>query len=169
MSGHLGIKKTQDRITAHFFWKGAHQDIQRYCKSCDICQRAVYKGKIPQAPMGKMPIIDEPFKKIAIDLIGPIHPTSEDGYRYILTVVDFATRYPEAIPLKRVHAEDVAQALFSIFCRLGIPKEILTDQGTQFTAIYMEEILNFLRVNHLMTTAYHPQCNGMVEALNDVL
>ena len=68
MSGHLGIKKTQDKITAHFFWKGAHQDIQRYCKSCDICQRAVYEGKIPQAPMGKMPIKNEPFKKIGPDI-----------------------------------------------------------------------------------------------------
>ena len=47
-----------------------------------------------------MPLIDKPFKRVAIDLVGPISPTSEEGHRYIMTLVDFATRYPEAVPLK---------------------------------------------------------------------
>ena len=107
-------------------------DIKRYCKSCDICQRTIQKGKIPRAPLRSMPIIGTPFKRIALDLIGPITPETHEGHRYILTVVDYATRYPEAVALKEKTTESVAEALLSIFSRMGIPEEILTDQGRQF-------------------------------------
>ena len=49
-----------------------------------------------------MPLIDTPFSKVAIDLIGPIHPITDEGHRFILTLVDYATRYPEAVALNCV-------------------------------------------------------------------
>ena len=52
-----------------------------------------------------MPLIETPFTRVATDLIGPIHPPSERGHRFILTLVDFASRYPEALPLKRIDTE----------------------------------------------------------------
>ena len=58
-----------------------------------------------------------------------VNPKSSSGFRYILTLVDYATRYPEAVPLRNCIAKDVANALVSIFSRLGVPEEILTDQG----------------------------------------
>ena len=67
-----------------------------------------------------------PFKRTAVDLIGPIDPPSEAGHRYILTLVDYATRYLEAVPLKRIGAETVAEALVDIYSRLGIPEEVLS-------------------------------------------
>lgn len=54
------------------------------------------------------------------------------GNRYILTMVDYATRYPEATALKSVEAETVAESLITMFTRVGIPEEILSDQGSQF-------------------------------------
>ena len=169
MAGHLGIAKTSDRIKANFFWPGMTEDVRRYCKSCDVCQRTIHKGSLAPAPLGKMPLIDVPFKRVAIDLIGPINPKSSSGFRYILTLVDYATRYPEAVPLKNCTAKDVANALVSIFSRLGVPEEILTDQGRQFTSQYMKEVMNLLEINHLMTTPYHPMCNGLVESFNITL
>jgi Integrase zinc binding domain len=62
MSGHQGIKKTYDRVYAHFYWSGIHADVDRYCKSCDICQRTVPKGRVAKVPLGKMPIIN-PLKR----------------------------------------------------------------------------------------------------------
>ena len=67
-------------------------------------------------------IIDKPFKRVGIHLDGPIDPPSEDGHRYILTLVDFATRYPEAVPLKNIlniDTETVAEALVHILSRLS--------------------------------------------------
>jgi hypothetical protein len=71
----------------------------------------VPKGKVPVAPLGKLPLIKIPFWRIAMDLVGPIHPPSDRGNRYILTIVDYATRYPEAIPLANINTECVAEAL----------------------------------------------------------
>ena len=93
------------------------------------------KGSVPIVPLEKMPLIDKPFKRVAIDLVGPISPPSEDGHRYILTLVDFATRYPEAVPLKNIETETVAEALVDIFSRLGVPEEISSDLGTQFVSV----------------------------------
>ena len=92
MSGHFAFKRTYQRLAHHFYGRGMVSDIKRYCNSCDICQRTVEKGKVSKAPLGSMPIIDTPFKRIAIDLIGPIKPASNKGHRYILTIIDYATR-----------------------------------------------------------------------------
>ena len=67
---------------------------------CDACHRCVAKGRTTKVPLGKMPVIDIPFQRVAIDLIGPIIPASDRGHRLVLTLVDYATRYPEAVALK---------------------------------------------------------------------
>jgi len=118
MSGHQGVKKTYERTVAHFFWPGIHGDVERYCRSCDVCQRTVAKGRVTKVPLGKMPLMDSPFKRVAVDLIGPISPVTERGNRYILTMVDYATRYPEATALKSIEAETVAEALVTMFSRV---------------------------------------------------
>ena len=80
-----------------------------------------------------MPLIDTPFKRVEVDIIGPIaRGKSEAGHRYILTLVDYATRHPEAVPLKKITTEAVTEALLDIYSRVGILEEVLTDQGTQF-------------------------------------
>ena len=56
------------------------------------------RGQVPKVPLQQMPLVDSPFKRVAVDLVGSIHPPTEDGHRYILTLVDYATRYPEAVP-----------------------------------------------------------------------
>ena len=140
MGGHMGIKKTVDKIQSAFYWPGIQGDMTRYCKSCDVCQKTVNKGSVPKVLLEKMPLIDKPFKRVAIDLVGPIGPPSEDGHRYILTLVDFATRYPEAVPLKNIDTETVAEALVDIFSRLGVPEEILSDLGMQFVSECTKEV-----------------------------
>ena len=137
--------------------------------SCDICQRTISKGRIPKVPLQKMPLIDQPFKRVAVDLVGPISPPSEKGRQYILTLVDYATRYPETIALKRINTPIVAEALVDMFSRLGIPEEILNDLGIQFVSECMEEVNRLLSVRHLTTTPYHPMCNGLVERFNGTL
>ena len=111
----MGIKKTVDKIQSAFYWPGIQGGVTRYCKSYDVCQKTVNKGSVPKVPLEKMPLIDKPFKRVAIDLVGPIGPPSEDGHRYILTLLDFATRYPEAVPLKNIDTETVTEALGGVY------------------------------------------------------
>jgi len=116
-----------------------------------------------------MPIIETSFDQVAVDLVGPIHPAIEKGNRYILTMMDYATRYPEAVPLKDIQTETVAEAMLNIFTRVGVPKEILSDQNSQFLSAVMKEVCRLLSVKQLVTTSYHPICNGLVEKFNGML
>ena len=163
MSGHLGIKKTMDRVLTEFFWPGACGEVSRFCKSCDICQRTIQKGRVTKVPLGKLPLIDTPFKRVAVDIVGPIEPRYERKSRYILTMIDYATRYPEAVALPGIETERVAEALVEMFSRVGIPDEMLTDCGSQFTAEVMKEVSRLLSLQQIITTPYHPICNGLFE------
>ncbi|MEE6528792.1 hypothetical protein FKM82_017392 [Ascaphus truei] len=68
-----------------------------------------------------------------MDIEGPWEK-SVTGHQYILVILDCAARYPEAEPLRNTSSNAMAKEMFQVFSRLGIPKEILTDQGTPFTS-----------------------------------
>ena len=169
LGGHLGAHKTSERILQNFFWSGVRADTVRYCRSCDACQRSLQKGKVSKVPLGSTPLIDEPFHRVAVDIVGPIVPMTSRGNRYILTLMDYSTRYPEAVPLKNIDTVSVAEALFSIFSRVGFPREMLTDRGTQFMSDVMKEVSRLMSIRHLTTTPYHPACNGLVEKFNGTM
>ena len=144
-------------------------DVTSFCKSCDVCQKTTAKGSIPRVPLGDMPLIDMPFWRVAVDLVGPISTPSENGHRYILTLVDFATRYHKAVPLKDIETETVVEALLDMYSCLGIPEEVLSDLGTQFVSKCMEEISRLPFIKRLTAMPYHPICNGLVKRLNSTL
>ena len=71
-SGHLGLKKIEVRILPNFFWPGLCQDVIRFCRSYDVCQRTVKKGYVKKVPLGSMPLIDMQLERVVIDIVGPI-------------------------------------------------------------------------------------------------
>ncbi|KAK2711303.1 hypothetical protein QYM36_012479 [Artemia franciscana] len=75
-----------------------------------------------------LPIIETPYHKIGIYLMGPLE-ISKTGFRWMLVIVDYATRYPEAIPLLSPNSQKIADELIKFYPQLGIPSEILTDNG----------------------------------------
>ncbi|XP_056007920.1 uncharacterized protein LOC125666818 isoform X2 [Ostrea edulis] len=105
MAGHLAISRATHRILSEFYWPGLQSNVKRFCRSCNICQRTIQRGRVSKFPLQKMPLIDVPFKRVAVDIVGPIHLVTDKGNRYILTLVDFATRYPEAIPMPSIETE----------------------------------------------------------------
>ena len=116
-----------------------------------------------------MPVIDIPFRRVAVDIVGPLVPNTDKGNRYILTLVDYATRYAEAVALTAIETESVAEAVVEVFCGVGFPCEILTDRGAQFTSGVMAEMSRLISVKQLMTTPYHLMCNGLFERFNGTL
>ena len=118
--GHLGVKKTEGRIQTNFFWPGLYDDVSCFCRLCDICQKTVPIESVPRAPLGDTPLIEQPFKRVAIDLAGPIAPASDKGHRYILTLVDYATRYPEYclfVDMKKTKTAKNKKVLKSCFAK----------------------------------------------------
>ena len=153
LTEHFGIKKTLDRVVSEFLWPGVCGDVAKFCKSCDICQRTIQKGRVTKVPLGKMPLIDTPFKRVAVDIVGPIEPRS-DKSQYILTMIDYATRYPEAVALPSIETECVAEALIAMFSRVGIPSEMLIEHESRVTIEVMNEVSRLLSLQQLTTILY---------------
>ena len=86
-----------------------------------------------------------------------------------MVCVDYATNYPEAIALRDQEASTVSNASISLFSRVGIPKEMLTDQGSNFMSELMREVCRLLQISRLRTSPYHAMCNGLCEKFNGVL
>lgn len=103
-----------------------------------------------------------------MDMVGPL-PVTPEGFKYILTVCDYGTRYPEAFPMKGTTSKDVVTALMELFSRMGIPEEILTDRGSNFVSELTLELYTMLGIKSVKTSAYHPQTDGMVERFNGTL
>ncbi|KAL3855789.1 hypothetical protein ACJMK2_014989 [Sinanodonta woodiana] len=162
LAGHLGLEKTKERILQSFFCPGVFSDVKRYCTSCHECQITAKRTAGEKAPMVCQPVITEPFSKIAMDIVGPLART-KSGNKHILTVVDDATRYPEAFPLKDMEATSGARALIELFSRVGFPRVILTDKGINFTSTLLKHLYELVGIRGVTTTPYHPQANGKVE------
>ena len=103
-----------------------------------------------------------------MDNVGPL-PRSRTGNRYILVLCDYATCYPEAIPLRTIDAKHIAEQLIGVFARVGVPQEILTDQGSNFTSQLLAELYRLLHVQSIRMSPYHPQTDGLVERFNQTL
>lgn len=154
LAGHFSHRKAEMRVKEQFYWPNMAADIIDFCRSCDKCQRMSPEGKVQPVPMRQMPIIIEPFSRVAIDIVGILTPPSSDKHRYILTLIDFPTGF-----MIDIDSIAVAAALLSTFARVDIPKEILSDRGPQFTSMLMGELLTLFGVKSLFTTSYHPRCN----------
>ena len=132
-AGHLGFAKTQARMWNHVYWPHIWKDTLAYIRSCDRCQRDVGKGPKPApAPLIPLPVVSEPFQRIAIDILCPLPVCVKSKNRFILTILDLATHYPEAVALPDHTAKTVASALLSHFSRFGYPEVLLSDQASNF-------------------------------------
>ena len=103
---------------------------------------------------------------VAVDLVAPMPETSR-GNCWILVLVDHFTRWQDALAIPDATAPVVAADLDErVFCFMGLPEQIHTDQGAQFEPQLMTELCQLLGVDKTRTTPYHPQANGMVERNN---
>ena len=168
LAGHMGSTKTLNRIEVHFFWPGISLDVRKFCATCPQCQLVARNMKSHRAPLNPVKPETEPFRKIAIDIVGEL-PRTTTRYKYILTIVDYATRYPEAIPLRNTSSKTIADALVQYFCRVGIPEELVSDQGSNFISNLMAQLYDQLGITKIQTSVYHPEANGLVERFNGTL
>ncbi len=101
LAGHLGVTKTYNRILSHFFWPGLKKYVAHYCRTCHTCQIVGKPNQsIPPAPLTPIPAIGEPFEHVMVDCVGPL-PKTKSGNQFLLTIMCVATRFPEAIPLRK--------------------------------------------------------------------
>ncbi|KAL2080855.1 hypothetical protein ACEWY4_022708 [Coilia grayii] len=169
VSGHLGVKKTYDKVMRYFYWPRLKKDVACFIKTCHICQLT---GKpnagIKPAPLYPIPSVGNPFEHLIIDCVGPL-PPSKSGCVYLLTVMCRSTRYPAAYPLRIISTKSVVKALSQFISIFGIPQSIQSDRGSNFTSRMFAEVLEQLRVKHHQSTAYHAQSQGALERFHQTL
>ena len=164
--GHFGKDRTARKVLeCGFTWPTLFRDSHDFCKQCEPCQRTgniARKNEMPQTPI----IVVEIFDVWGIDFMGPF-PSSSNGNLYILLAVDYVSKWVEAKATKSDDGKAVVAFLKSqVFNRFGVPKAIISDQGTHFCNKLVGNLLKSYGVYHRMATAYHPQSNGQAEVSN---
>lgn len=167
LSGHQAAANTLAHLTQRFYWPGIRAQVEQYCKDCPECQLTRPKGP-NGGPLQPMPIVFVPFEYIGVDFVGPLTP-STGGHCFILAVVDYATRYPEAMWLRKALATTIAQELATLFTWVWFPKQVVSYQKTAFMGKILKALAQLVGMQALHMTVYHPQTNRLVEHFNGTL
>lgn len=158
---HPGTRTTRKLLQHRYFWPSMNADISKWTKTCIPCQRAKI-NKHTSSPISTFPPSTR-FSHLHIDIVGPL-PTTADGHRYCVTMIDRTTRWPEAYPVQDITAETVAKIVYEGWItRFGCPSKLTTDQGRQFESALFTCLTRLLGIEKIHTTPYHPQANGIIE------
>lgn len=161
---HPGARATTRLVTERYVWPSVNKDCKEWTRRCEACQRAKV-SRHNSSPLGTFNLPSGRFQHIHVDIIGPLPPCNE--YRYCLTAIDRATRWPEIWPMKTITAEEVAETLTKEWiARYGVPSIITTDQGSQFESDLFRRLMSHFAAQRIRTTSYHPCANGMIERIH---
>ena len=167
-SGHLGLKRTLLKAKERYFWPHMTTQLQDFVKNCQVCAQIKLDPNHIKAPLQSI-TVNEPFIFWAMDYMGPL-PETTQGNKHLLVIMDHFTKWCEVFPTKDQKARTVAEILVSkVFSRFGPPTVIHSDQGRNFESNLMHEICCLMGVHKSRTSAYHPQCDGLVERQNRTL
>lgn len=169
ISGHLGSNRMLKRIQERYYWRNMRTDVENYVRSCVYCQANKALRQTNRAPMQITSTSTQPFERVALDIVGPLPEAGNIKLKFILTLQDDLTKYSAAYPISQATAEETSECLIHFISQFGIPKTILTDQGTNFTAELFKQTCSFLKIKQLWSTPYHPQTQGALERSHSTL
>ena len=165
--GHFGITHTHSKLQLHYFWPGMSDFVRDRISACHKC--VARKSPVNHHhPMGHVPVSGK-FERVAMDLLD-VSVISAKGFKYILVVCDYFTKYTEAYPLKDKTARSVVDALMDVWLpRYGFPLFLHSDQGKEFDNVMIHQLSELLGTVKTKTTPYHPRSDGLVERFNRTL
>lgn len=166
-AGHPGIIRTFDNISMYYFWPGMFQDVAKYVRSCETCQRS---KPLQQKPAGRMcsksiPKVGEVWYS---DLSGP-YPISSNQNKYLLVFQDQFSKYVVIIPLRQATANTVSKNFVKeILYKFGKPRKLITDNGSQYASNLMNDLAKQYGFEHQRIPPYSPHIN-IVERANKTI
>ena len=152
---HPGVTRMKSIARSYMWWLGIDKDIENLAKSCLPCLEN--KSQPAAAPLHPWIWPTTPWKRIHIDFAGPFLD------KMFLIVVDAHSKWPEVIQMSSTTSFKTIEALRSLFAKYGLPEQLVSDNGPQFTS---EEFADFMKVNgikHIRSAPYHPSTNGLAE------
>lgn len=162
--GHQGIEAMLSKLAETYFWPKMKADVKSFVANCRIC--SLTKPRFVSAQL-KPYLLDSPMQMLAADYVGPL--PSDNGYKYMLVIIDTFSRFPEVYPVKDMTTQTLITTFRDLFSRYGFPDSLLTDRGTQFQSDEFWHYLNNFQIRKLSTTAYRPSSNGLCERFNGTI
>jgi hypothetical protein len=164
VGGHFGRDKMLHAINTRWLFPLITERVTRFLKYCDTCQRSnTYKLQKSGATLHPVEVPEKIWSKIGVDIL---QMPEAHGFKYIVTAVDYYTKWPEAAALPDKSGVSVARFLWAMHCRYGAADIWISDQGREFVNSMTKELYRLCGVQHRITSAYHPQANGLVERQN---
>ena len=165
---HQGAQRLINLVRNIVYWKGINKDIINFvaeCKACNVGKRVLND----RAGYMKLFEASKPFEVVHMDIVGPL-PVTRSGNRFILTMMDRYSRMIKMVPLPTVTANCIAMEFRQHWLlNYGIPEQILTDRGTNFTGLIFNILRHLYGFKALFTTSYHPRTNGRLERFHRYL
>ena len=170
MYGHLGTAKTLAAVRRAYWWPRLNAAVRAYCRECDACARNKPEQRRPAGLLQPLPVPPRAWYSVSTDLIVQL-PCTARGKDAIAVFVDRLTKMVHfAATTSDLDTMGYAQLFVSNVVRLhGLPSEIISDRGPQFSSKLWESICALLNVQIKMSSAYHPQTDGQTERANRVL
>ncbi|KAK3735900.1 hypothetical protein RRG08_041086 [Elysia crispata] len=152
---HPGRKSTVKLVANKFVWHGIKKQVNKWAQECLACQTSKIQSHV-RSPVIKIPVPAKKFSHIHVDLVGPLPPS--EGFTHLLTIIDRTARWPEAITMVQTSTTDCAIALIRHWiARFGVPFDMTSDRGPQFTSALWNEVANKLGIQVHRTTATVPK------------
>ena len=152
---HPGITRMKALARSYFWWTGLDKDVENLGKSCTSCQ--AMRSNPAAAPLHPWVWPDAPWTRIHVDYAGPFRG------KMFLVVVDAHSKWPEVSMMTSSTSQQTIDALRSLFSRYGLPEQLVSDNGTQFTSAEFTQFLKANGIKHIRSAPYHPSSNGLAE------
>jgi len=168
LSGHLGYKKTKERIIRNCYWEHLEKDINNWLKSCTTCQKSKTSTKKPLGLIKSIEVPSKNWEVIHMDFIGPLPVSGRDKFDTILTVIDRLSKMVHLIPTHQIAtAANTARLIFDNVVKYhGVPDSIISDRDTRFTSNFWRELAKVMGIKLRLSSAFHPETDGLCERTN---
>ena len=165
--GHFSGARIFHTLSRRWWWDGMYGEVMQQVKRCPECAIVSGGGKVALPPLHPIPV-QRPFQILAVDMMDL--PTTSQENQHVIVFQDYLTKWPMVYAILDQKAHRVARLLVEeIVPFFSVAEASLSDRGANLLSHLMRDVCSLLGIKKLNTTAYHPQCNGMVERFNRLL
>ena len=163
---HPGILRTKEVLQRRFWWATLNEDTRDFVNACPVCNQNKAPRRAPAGHLQPLPVPHRPWSHICLDFVTGL-PLSR-GHTTILTIMDRFSKMAHFVPLPKLpSAKETAELVLQHVFRIhGLPSDVVSDRGPQFTSKFWREFCRLLGASTSLTSGFHPQSNGQSERMN---
>ena len=154
-TGHPGGTRMKQKARGYVWWPNLDSDITTYVNACAGCAQTARDPPRGCVQPRTWPTV--PWFRLHLDFAGPIR-----GHTFLI-IIDAHSKWPEVIPVTQPTTKATISILLHLAATFGYPREIVTDNGAQFTSQEFQSFLTAHNIKHKLTAPYHPATNGQAE------